>query len=552
MSSDNVSLSSDFAFELEVATDLCRIVDSPRALTVLLLIQYSEWDQLLSLEIDPAEYVDHDSFADDYLVTKVLSKSVCVPASFDKAGEALKKFYEGEELCRETNDRISSGRVDSFLGEVSYHLGSILGALTTRDLQFVADRARNGPGATFAMAGTGSVPSDKMRASPTLTYDLIPFARSIMGDRFADLHGGGQVVEGNRFTTVPKTAKTDRGICIEPSLNVFLQLGIGALLRNRLSAVGINLNDQSINQRFAESALSKGYATIDLSLASDSVSLLLVERLLTPRWFELLRLCRSPATKLPSGRFHDLEKFSSMGNGYTFELESLIFAGICLAAGAQLGEDCHVYGDDIIVKREIAPTVLEKLEALGFRPNRSKTFLAGRFFESCGTDWFDSMPVRPFFLRKQTSGAKSSIPYAVQVCNRLRLYARQRGVLGCDSRFREMWLKYYHRVPKAWRHPVPEYIGDCGVIVSDLEHKLDRSGDGHEGHVGKYVLLRPIKRKKFDLPLLLHHLHALNLSQGHGGVKDSLLGNSEIVRGYLGRPRTVPGTLRFSDDLRWV
>lgn len=554
-------LSSELMFELEVATDLALKVDTPRSLTVLLLIHYQEWDQLVNMDIDPADYVDRDKFADDYLITKVLSKSVNIPTSYNLEGNALDAFFEGETLCRETNDRISSGGLDSLLCGVSHHIAAIVGPLTSRDLAFVQENFRNGPGATFGMAGAGSCPSDKFRDTPTLTGSLVPFARSILGDRAADSHEYCEVVPGNRFTTVPKTAKTDRGICIEPSLNVYVQLGIGALLRKRLRHKGIDLNDQGRNQWLAENAQSKELATIDLSLASDSVSLLLVYRLMPPEWFELLDLCRSPKTLLPDGTLVSLEKFSSMGNGYTFELESLIFAGICSYAGVQLGVDSHVYGDDIIVPRKHARKVIEVLEALGFRVNQSKTFLAGRFFESCGTDWFDSVPVRPFFLRKPST---SKIPYSVVVCNRLRLYAKQRGLVGCDTRFREIWLKYRQRVPKAWRLPVPEEIGDGGLIVSDLEHSCSSDADYQRGHKVRFVILRPKKRWNSDIYLCLHHL--ANLARRRSGVstpsyfpgrgsasgKDSVLSNREIIRGYLGRPRTVQRTLEFSDGLRWV
>jgi len=545
---------SNLAFEIEVATDLASLIDSPRGLTVLLLIQYEEWEQLLALDFDPANYVDRDSFADDYLISKLLTKSVNIPTNIDKAGVALEKFFEGEQICRETNDRIESGCLDSLLHDLRAVVASIVGPLRHRDLLQVASGFRNGPGATFGMAGTGSCPSDKFRDTPTLTYSLIPFARSILGDRLMDAHAYLEVVQGNRFTTVPKTALTDRGICIEPSVNVFTQLGIGALIRKRLHSHHIDLNDQRVNQSFAERAQKAGFVTIDLSLASDSVSLLLVNRLFSREWFELLNLSRSPNTLLPDGTIVPLEKFSSMGNGYTFELESLIFAAVCKYAGCNLGIDSSVYGDDLIVPCHLADRVIRTLALIGFKVNSSKTFLAGRFFESCGTDWFDSVPVRPFFLRKQPS---NKIPYAVYVCNRLRLYAKQRGIIGCDSRFRTLWRKYYAMVPKAWRHPVPEEFGDTGVIVSDLEHKNPRPAFGEEGTYVRSVIMRPRKRRNDDYGLLLHHLHSLSLRatglrpMSADGGKGSL-DNYEIIRGYLGKPRTVRSISRYCDDLRWV
>jgi hypothetical protein len=48
----------------------------------------------------------------------------------------------------------------------------------------------------------------------------------------------------SKVRVVPKNAKTDRTICIEPDLNIFVQLGIGAVIRERLKAYGLDLNTQ--------------------------------------------------------------------------------------------------------------------------------------------------------------------------------------------------------------------------------------------------------------------------------------------------------------------
>lgn len=135
---------------------------------------------------------------------------------------------------------------------------------------------------------------------------------------------------GNKVTTVPKNSKTDRVIAIEPLMNMYVQKGIGGAIRHSLRSVGINLNDQTSNQRLArEGSLQGKLATVDLSSASDSVSLLLVEELLPPDWVAAIKLCRSPCGVLPDGSVINYQKVSSMGNGFTFELESLIFWAAC-------------------------------------------------------------------------------------------------------------------------------------------------------------------------------------------------------------------------------
>jgi hypothetical protein len=227
--------------------------------------------------------------------------------------------------------------------------------------------------------GSGSVLSDKYDEEIHLTYELMPFYRAMLGDRWWAETAHPVIVEGNRFTTVPKSAKTDRGICIEPTLNIYGQLGIGAILRSRLKRLGVNLSDQSWNQELARRAYSDHLATIDLSAASDSLSWSVVMEFLPSDWFELLELFRSSYT-LVEDRYHENEKFSSMGNGYTFELESLIFAAVAYSA-VPLCEHhlVGIYGDDIIVPQAYASDVVDALNYLGFKVNERKSFLLEAF-----------------------------------------------------------------------------------------------------------------------------------------------------------------------------
>jgi len=298
-----------------------------------------------------------------------------------------------------------------------------------------------------------------------------------------------------------------------------------------------------------------------------------VYQLMPDDWFELLDLSRSPTTTLPDGSVVTLEKFSSMGNGYTFELESLIFLAIAIyATGGYNGSEVTVYGDDIIIPQSATTRCIDTLNLVGFSVNRSKSFLAGRFFESCGSDWFDNQPVRPFFLRQPPS---SKVPFSLYVCNRIRLYARVIGVGGCDSWLRALWLKYYAKVPKQWKLPVPPELGDTGVIVSHAEHKCPRAVNGLEGNQVKGTILRTSSSPKFDNPLLLLRLsqkaivlqapksHYTGLipdaGKGHDfqsqipqHLSDSISGNREIVRGFLGRPRTFKTIVRWPNDYLWV
>lgn len=210
------------------------------------------------------------------------------------------------------------------------------------------------------------------------------------------------VVANNKISFVAKTAKTNRVIAIEPMLNGLVQKGIDQVMRKHLLKVGIDLSDQGRNQTMARLGSlddsDNGFVTIDLKSASDSISTELVRHLIPDDWFRLLDRTRSKCFEL-DGVITDFKKFCSMGNGFCFPLETLIFAAAAYACNAGVpGIDFVVYGDDIIVRKKFATHVIKLLNHWGFKINSNKTFLEGPFRESCGSDWFAGKDVRPFTL----------------------------------------------------------------------------------------------------------------------------------------------------------
>jgi len=525
-----LDFTSDLKFEASVTQQLCVIVDTPRSLAVYLLVKYHEWEQLVELSIDPSNYEDHRNFADDYLVTEILQKSANLPLKIDRQEVAMKSFWDSEHQCKNVNDNFSLSSTFPGISRVSILIQKMLGPLGVDELNFISEHFRFGPGATTGVTGRGCVLSDKYDAEMHLTLELIPFYKAILGERWWEHQSHPTIVAGSKFTTVPKNAKTDRGIAIEPTLNIYGQLGIGALLRKRLMRFGINLNSQERNQYLASIASTESLATIDLKAASDTISFKIVQTLLPECWFHLLDLFRSSEI-LIDGNFHELEKFSSMGNGFTFELESLIFAAVAFTyVPKELHPFVSVYGDDIIVPQAYAEDVINALESLGFSVNTKKSFLAGKFFESCGTDWFDNQNVRPFYLRRKKD---AKIPYSVQVANALRIYANRRGYGEyCDPRFRSLWLALYKASPKEWRQcKVPEHVGDSGFIVSYDEARAPRARHFIDGWMVNTVQFRPITRRKASFGLLLAML-------ARRGMIENFTYGREPKRGFLGKPRT--------------
>jgi hypothetical protein len=179
---------------------------------------------------------------------------------------------------------------------------------------------------------------------------------------------------------------------VEPTINSWFQQGIGRMIRSRLKRrVGVDLDDQSTNQRLAWlGSISNDLATVDLSSASDLISRKLVEDLLPRDWFFWLDITRSHRVLIDDS-WVELEKFSSMGNGFTFDLESLIFYALSWAVTTVEGYNTfwvNVFGDDIIIPAGVKELFLKTFDSLGFRVNENKSYFEGPFRESCGKDFY--------------------------------------------------------------------------------------------------------------------------------------------------------------------
>lgn len=203
----------------------------------------------------------------------------------------------------------------------------------------------------------------------------------------------------NRIVTVPKSFKTHRTIAAEPEGAMPFQLAFDGYVKRRLRKVGVDLRKQGPNQEMAREASLAGsdeHATLDLSMASDTLAYNTVAWLLPQEWFEYVNRVRCPQGA-GFDKIYMYEKFSSMGNGTTFGLESLVFAAFCTAVGCKPG-DYRVYGDDIIVPNAVVSRLMALLKFFGFQLNKEKSFTTGLFRESCGADWFDGIDVTPKYV----------------------------------------------------------------------------------------------------------------------------------------------------------
>lgn len=377
------------------------------------------------------EKVPLDLSLDDYRgarqIQALFNKSTWVDLGYNPLLEGVKSFIKAELKCGETNRNLLTGAskaVRYAFALASRKISSTLGEVPPLEsLKFIY-----GPGANTSVRMAEASLSGKLSATLACSQDMMPTVGTLLSqfpylvehhsvkshtlfplwvDDPEEIRAIVPVREDDgKLVFVPKNCKTHRPIIVEPILNGLFQLGVGSYLKDRLRSVGIDLRDQERNRKLARvGSIDGSLSTIDLSSASDTLSWGLVSDLLPPDWLEFLSQFRT-GTFCYDGSSYSLEKFSSMGNGFTFELESLIFWALAWACTKSVGADVRnvgVFGDDIIIPSEATQLLFEVLDSAGFWVNTEKSYWEGPFRESCGADWLSGEDVRPFYLKDEVS-----------------------------------------------------------------------------------------------------------------------------------------------------
>jgi hypothetical protein len=532
-------------------------LDTPRSLAAYLLYNYGEHDQLLDLTIDPKHYHNGQMFRDDYIATLFLSKSVFLKTSYDRKIRAFKKFEEFELLCNHTNRRFKNPSLDPLnhgpnvwlLNATKRKISRVLEDFSGDEL---VDDANWGPGVSTLIKGSEVSGYNKFCAERGITRDLyslicdwFPVAYPSWADHLSRSYGESWAVfeSGNKIVTVPKNSKTDRVIAIEPGLNIWFQKAVGSMIRRRLRRFGIDLTDQSKNSSLARSASKDSLlATVDFSSASDSIASSLVEELIPRRWFLLMDSMRSKRGIDSEGSSRIWNKFSSMGNGFTFELESLIFFAAASAVVEYLGAEgvVSVYGDDVILPSSCVELFSSFSEFLGFRLNPEKSFSSGYFRESCGSHYYDGVDCKPIFLKERLSNAET----VYKLANNIRLLAHRSGHNDfCDRKYNECWASLIRRVPESLRFVVPATAGDIGFIGNLDESGATRARYGIEGYYFRGLASVGVTRSGDGQGLVLAQLRRLGKSDFQPDY-GSLLSSIRLIRSRVTTPKVKLSILR--------
>jgi len=406
-----------------------RMGDTPYRVKMGMLLSSPNLRDLCECELP----FDRLTVQDAILAVQVISffsKREDLDLGIDRVAVATEKFVAAERRCQETNEILRlrrrgllsvRPRVEAVLLAAQRKIARILGDVPT----LASLKPRFGAGANTTIKKAASCPRNKLGAPVAASRELLPHVPCLLKETPGwiyppsgeivlpcDPERGASsqrldlsfpvVVDHGIVEFVPKSWKTHRAIVKEPLLNTFWQLGIGDLITARLRDGGCDLKDgQGFNKAAARlGSLSGDLATLDLSSASDTVAHELVADLLPPDWYFFLRKFRTGTVAL-NGRLLEQEKFSSMGNGFTFPLESLIFYAIA----SSISKEVYVYGDDIIVETGVVALLKEVLDFCGFLINHEKSFVEGPFRESCGGDYLRGIDIRPVFVKDRLSAS---------------------------------------------------------------------------------------------------------------------------------------------------
>lgn len=376
---------------------------------------------------------DADAFAVQYLRSECLSKYSGSELPTAEA-DALLLADQQESLNSETEKRLAAGCYSAATSRRLLRACRLLEE-TIRPIQRFDDilpYCGFGPGATAGRGRRTSALSHKWQPIPEgtspshfATSSTIPYLHywfkqhqtegwKVLPERFT-------IVPGDTVTTVPKSWKIRRTINCQPNWNLFLQKGLGGALRYCARSRGLlYANAQDVQRKRArEGSVTGLLSTVDLRNASASNTNALISLLVEGPVYRMLNdfRCthpwlgdvRSPSTWKTGARYHMV---STMGNGFTFELETLLYWALTAAVGEELGHHWStvtVFGDDIICPTDTAKELVEFFQELGLVINPDKSFVDGSFRESCGGHYFEGEDVTPFYLKEPVTDAMGLI-----------------------------------------------------------------------------------------------------------------------------------------------
>lgn len=324
--------------------------------------------------------------------------------------------------CNKHNERIPTleprivSEARRFLESVLWNYASNVNELNiqkTLDLDHLFDLWGFGPGASVGVTGTHT--AQKIDQAMVCTDRCEPYVKRLRASNpYFVAHDERSnkdkvTVLGSRLTTVPKNETSVRTIEIQPSGNMVMQLAAGRYLENVLRSIGLDIrHQQPLNKALAKRGSIDGtLCTIDLSNASDTLSIHLLKDLWPSEWVDLFLDLRSPFIEINGINVEPL-MVSGMGNGFTFPMMTLTLVALVYANRSSRNytrstfidwSTTAVFGDDIIIPSSEYNSFVEVLTSAGFFVNMKKSFASGQFRESCGGDYLNGVDITPIYVK---------------------------------------------------------------------------------------------------------------------------------------------------------
>lgn len=411
---------SHFEAHCRLLVAMCSDIDSLFSKKISQYLQLKDYTSLIAHNVDPNAYSSAFEYHCDKQLEALIGKYPNWPVSteVDRANACILKFLEAETENRRRNmlfctslSHISNDtrKVMNLAREIIWDTLGTVPHIHHLPVVF-------GKGSCFGLKRSDADPYSKLECLE-MTRSAQPFFQQMIdatpgwGKAIEQSGTNIKIIEGNRLFSVPKNCKEDRVCAQEPNINGTMQKMFGSVIRNlvrdKFGLLRPTAQQHHGNMARNASVLNNG-ATVDAKNASGSITTGCVQFYLPPEWFSTLDALRSQRYTVDDEDWYEYEQFSSMGNGFTFELETLIFYAIARAACIITGSSTSIsrlstYGDDVIIPTDALDLFLKGFKHSGFEVNTSKSFSDGLFRESCGFDWFDGINVRPVFVRDSLS-----------------------------------------------------------------------------------------------------------------------------------------------------
>lgn len=554
--------------------------DSPIKRKFSDLLANQEYDKLSLQKVDPSSYQQEDLLRWDLQLVSLLKKSLFVPTIGCPENRARVESAYCEMKDRESNQRLMLLHKAPLKIQNIFHRASVIISKTlgTFNKEEWFKSCRYGPGTSSSCRKEDIHIYGKMTSRLDVTdeayemfHELVITRPELFEEKFSiNCHFlSTSFCEGGTVRFVDKTAQVKRQIVIEPHCNMLLQLGLGSMISRKLASVGLDKPKQALRNKLTarQASQDQKLVTWDLRSGSSLICKMIPELVVRSDWFNALNAVRSHYIIDPGSCDTKpllLEKFSEMGNGFTFELETLIFWAFLKASCEYDGissSECMVFGDDLIFPSQACQTIAQVFKFCGFEVNQSKSFSSGPFRESCGGDYFNGNNVRPFFLRKDVYDNANLI----SIANGIRRAAMRtsynaddpselipRGAF-CDKRFFDAWLFVFTLLYDSCTDiPIGCYTdGDSALWVADSEtfSELDNSISVHRieprinmANYGKAGYILALNRK-FEYSFIDGKQPVFITTPGSLPLvrrPDSRMGSEYRSRSYTTRPDAPP------------